>query len=62
MKHMKRILAGCLACFTMFLLLAGCAEQKNLLKPFAKKERAASYYVALGEYLGVEAKLIRLRK
>ena len=59
MKHMKRILAGCLACFTMFLLLAGCAEQKNLLKPFAKKERAASYYVALGEYLGVEAKLIK---
>lgn len=59
MKHMKRILAGCLACFMMFLLLAGCAEQKNLLKPFAKKERAASYYVALGEYLGVEAKLIK---
>ena len=59
MKHMKRILAGCLACLTMFLLLAGCAEQKNLLKPFAKKERAASYYVALGEYLGVEAKLIK---
>lgn len=59
MKHMKRILAGCLACLTMFLLLAGCAEQKNLLKPFAEKERAASYYVALGEYLGVEAKLIK---
>lgn len=59
MKHMKRILAGCLACLMMFVLLAGCAEQKNLLKPFAEKERAASYYVALGEYLGVEAKLIK---
>ncbi len=40
-------------------ILAGCAEQKDLLKPFEEKEKEASYYVSLGQYLGVQAELIK---
>ncbi len=58
MKKMRRITAALL--LAVFMMgLAGCAEEKNLLKPFEEKEHEASYYVSLGEYLGVEAQLVK---
>ena len=47
MKKMRRITAALL--LAVFMMgLAGCAEEKNLLKPFEEKEHEASYYVSLG--------------
>ena len=57
MKKAKRITAVLLLAILMMSLM-GCAEEKNLLKPFEEKEHEASYYVSLGEYLGVEAELV----